>query len=186
MQKIVVVILVAVVLLGGVAVFSDSFFSSRSNNEDTTKTKTPVSKTDATEADTATPSVDNSVSNQFTGEVLAGKSSPYLAFNQADYVLAGQQKKIIVLDFYANWCPVCRAEAPVFKSGFDGLTSNTTVGFRVNYKDTETDSDEKALADQFRIPYQHTKVIIKDGKEAARFSDAWDEATFKTEMAKYQ
>ncbi len=186
MQKIVIVILVVVVLLGGAVVFSDSFSTSSNKNEDATKTSTELSKTDATKTDNTSTSEDVVTTDSFTGEVLAGKSALYLAFKQADYILAGKQNKVIMLDFYANWCPICRVEAPVMKGGFDALTSSNIVGFRVNYKDTETDSDEKALADQFRIPYQHTKVIIKDGKEVARFSDAWDSATFKTEMAKYQ
>lgn len=185
MQKMVVIFLVAVVFLGGAVVFSDSFSTSSNNNEDATKTSTSESKTDATKTDTASTNTEQSTPNIFTGEVLAGRLSPYFAFKQADYVLAQKQNKIIVLNFYANWCPECRVEAPVLKSGFDGLTREKIVGFRVNYKDPETDSDEKALADQFRIPYQHTKVIIKDGKEVARFSDAWDAATFKVEMAKY-
>ena len=118
----------------------------------------------------------------YSGKVLAGNTSPYLDFKKADYDKALSSGKIVFLDFYANWCPICRDEAPGLKAGFDGLTSDKVVGFRVNYNDTETDEDEKALAKQFSVPYQHTKVILKDGKEVARSLESWDKNEFIKQM----
>ncbi|OGH16465.1 MAG: hypothetical protein A3C30_04720 [Candidatus Levybacteria bacterium RIFCSPHIGHO2_02_FULL_40_18] len=109
----------------------------------------------------------------YQGNVLAGNVSPFLEFNKADYERAKSQGKIILLDFYANWCPVCRAEEPAIHSGFDELNDPNIVGFRVSFNDSDTDSDEKALAQEFNIPYQHTKVILKNGVEVSRSNEQW-------------
>ena len=110
----------------------------------------------------------------YQGNVLAGSLAPFLEFNQADYDKAKAEGKIIILDFYANWCPICRAEEPEIFAGFEELNNPDVVGFRVNFNDSDTGADEKALAQQFNIPYQHTKVILKNGQEVSRSSDSWE------------
>jgi thiol-disulfide isomerase/thioredoxin len=122
------------------------------------------------------PQEQNSAS--YKGNVLAGNVAPFIIFNKEDYEKAKSENKIIVLDFYANWCPVCRAEEPEIFAGFDSLTSDRIIGFRVNYKDSDTDSDEQAMAREFNIPYQHTKIIVKNGVEVARFSTQWTRQDF--------
>lgn len=120
----------------------------------------------------------------YQGKVLAGSSSLFLEFNKTDYEKALSEEKIIFLDFYANWCPICRAEAPAIHEGFEGLTTDKVIGFRINYNDSETDSNEKALAKQFNITYQHTKVILKMGKEVLKSLDSWNKETFSKEIEK--
>lgn len=112
------------------------------------------------------------------GKVLSGTSSPFVEFSQAGYEKALTEGRIVFLDFYANWCPICRAEAPEIDAGFNGLTTDQVVGFRVNFKDSDTDSDETALAQKFNIPYQHTKLILKNGNEVLRSTDQWKKADF--------
>jgi len=118
----------------------------------------------------------------YSGKVLAGDTSPYLEFKKGDYDKALSDNKIIVLDFYANWCPICQEEAPNIIAGFNELQTDKVIGFRVNYNDTETDNDEKELAGNYSITYQHTKVIIKDGKEVIRSLESWDKETFLKEV----
>lgn len=118
----------------------------------------------------------------YSGKVLAGSTSPYLTYTKADYDKALASGKVVYLDFYANWCPICREETPVLKEGFDSLQTDKIVGFRVNYNDTKTDQDEKNLAQQLGITYQHTKVILKNGKEVYRTLEAWDKDTFTKEI----
>ncbi len=113
--------------------------------------------------------------------VSTPSQTSYRAFTQKAYEKALQENKIIFLDFYANWCPICRGEAPELEQGFLQLNNPNVLGFRVNYKDDETDDDEKKLAKEFLISYQHTKVILKNRKEILRDGDVWDkEKVIKT------
>lgn len=121
---------------------------------------------------------------EYEGKVLAGKSSPYLEFNKKDYDKSLESGKIIFLNFYANWCPVCRQEVPVLKQGFDEFETDKIIGFRVNFKDTDTDINEVQMAKDFEIPYQHTKVILKNGKVILKDGNTWDIAMFRETMTK--
>lgn len=122
----------------------------------------------------------------FSGKVLAGKASPYFEFNKADYEKSLQSGRVVFLNFYANWCPTCRAETPDLYSGFDALSTDKVIGFRVNYNDTDTDKDEKNLAKEFGITYQHTKVILQDGKKVfGPETVSWDKETFLQEINNY-
>lgn len=120
----------------------------------------------------------------YQGRLLAGSTAPFLEFKKGDYDKALAENKIILLNFYANWCPICRGEEPTLHQGFNSLTTDQVIGFRVNFNDSDTDEDEKVLAKQLKIPYQHTKVVLKNGKEFSRSLDAWDKATFDKEISK--
>lgn len=136
--------------------------------------------------DEVTKKEDNEVmsekSTSYAGRVLAGKTTPYIEFNEQDYNKALSENKIILLNFYANWCPICKAEEPKAFAAFSELKLENVVAFRVNYKDSQTDSAEESLAQKFQVPYQHTKVIIKDGKQVLKAPDSWDKQRYITEL----
>jgi len=125
---------------------------------------------------------DEMMEDNYTGEILAGTDSLLLDFNQKDYQKALTEKKLIVLYFYANWCPTCKAEFPLMQSAFNKLQSDEVIGFRVNYNDNQTDSAEKELAREFGVAYQHTKVLLKDGERLLKSPEGWDEARYTTEI----
>jgi hypothetical protein len=54
----------------------------------------------------------------------------------------------------------------------------------VNFKDDQTDVDEKALAMEFGVAYQHTKVFVKNGVKVLKAPDSWDSARYTSEIAK--
>ena len=126
---------------------------------------------------------DSMMGYSYSGKVLAGTTSKYLEFSKADYDNALSENKKILLYFYASWCPICKKEQPETFAAFNELNDSNIVGFRVSYNDNE-DADEKALAKQFGIAYQHTKVILKDGKQAAKFPDSWNRQRYLDEFAK--
>lgn len=59
--------------------------------------------------------------------------------------------------------------------------------FRVNFNDTDTDADEKALAGAFGITYQHTFVLIDaSGREVSRAFGHRSRDQIKTDAMKTQ
>lgn len=120
----------------------------------------------------------------FSGRVLAGSAAPVIEYNQADFEKAVATKKLVVLYFYANWCPICRAEVPKMYEAFNGLLTNDLVAFRVNYNDDETDDAERNLARAHGVAYQHTKVFLKDGSRILKSPESWDRDRYIAEVQK--
>lgn len=118
----------------------------------------------------------------FSGVVLAGTSAPLLDFVRKDYDIALQSGKLVVLYFYADWCPLCKAEFPVMQKVFNEFDTNMIVGFRVNYNDGYTDEEEKNIAREFGVAYQHTKVFLKNGQRILKSPETWDENRYDMEI----
>ncbi len=113
---------------------------------------------------------------------IEGAGSNYVIFTQENYEKALADNKTIVLYFYANWCPICKNEQTEIAEAFDELKNLNIVGFRVNYKDSETEKEEEALAKEFGVSYQHTKIIIKDGKQVLKSPDSWSKERYLEQL----
>lgn len=123
----------------------------------------------------------------FSGQVLAGTKSPLFDFNKADYDKAVASGKLVALYFYANWCPICKAEFPKMQEAFNRITDDKVIGFRVNYNDDQTDNDEKELARGFGVAYQHTKVFVKNGQRILKAPESWNSAdTYISKINEYK
>jgi thiol-disulfide isomerase/thioredoxin len=118
----------------------------------------------------------------YSGSAFSDGISKVIDFNQADYDLALKANKTILLYFYANWCPLCAEEVPHFYQAFSELNNSAVVGFRVNYNDNNTDSNEKNLARQFGVAYQHTKVIVRGDKRLLKSPTTWDKNQYISEI----
>jgi thiol-disulfide isomerase/thioredoxin len=106
----------------------------------------------------------------------------YKEFTQEEFEKARNEGKNIILIYYADWCPICRGEAPLIEAGFKGLHKPNTIGFKVNYNDGMTDDDEKALAKEQGVTYQHTKVVLREGKIVLKDGNPWDTEEFKKQI----
>ena len=109
----------------------------------------------------------------FNGPYLVNATSPVLEFNQADYDKAVAAGKLVVVTFYANWCPICATQQPNHFDALRSLNNPNVVAFRVNYKDSETDDDEVNLARNFGIAFQDTKCIVKNGVRVVKSTEFW-------------
>lgn len=118
----------------------------------------------------------------YSGTVLAGTSSPLIDFNSIDYEAANATDKLIVLYFYANWCPICREEVPQLQAAFSALTTDQVIGFRVNYNDTDTDDAERALAREHGVGYQHTKVFVRQRQRVLKSPETWTKDRYVAEI----
>ena len=120
----------------------------------------------------------------YSGNVLSGNTTLFLDFNKEDYDKALKENKTILLYFYANWCHICKAELPKLHEAFNSLNDEEFIGFRVNYRDSDTDEFEKTLAKSQGITYQHTKVIIKNGERILKAPDSWETERYLEEINK--
>src|SRR3990167_10457972 len=190
----VIAIIALVVVVGGIG-----YFTTRTKPSPTATTQTPagektlpdgtVVKADGTMVKPTSTNkekeTDGAMMAKYTGTVLAGKSAPLLDFTKADYDVAVKSDKLIILYFYASWCPICKAEtANALYPEFNELTLDKVVGFRVNYNDNQTDNDEKNLAREFGVAYQHTKVFVKNGQRILKSPEGWDKTRYGIEVNK--
>jgi thiol-disulfide isomerase/thioredoxin len=88
-------------------------------------------------------------------------SGRYVEYTNAAFEAAASGKR--VLFFYADWCPTCRPADADFTKNESKIPEGVAV-IRVNYNDTSTDQDEKDLAKQYGVTYQHTYVQIDENE----------------------
>ncbi len=83
-------------------------------------------------------------------------------FNQAQFDAMIAAGKPVAVVFHADWCPTCRAQAPLLKELTQTPELKGLTLFVANF-DTE-----KALKKSLGVTKQSTVVAFKDGKESAR------------------
>lgn len=110
--------------------------------------------------------------------VLSDGSSKYYDWDKAMFDKAVAEGKTVYLEFSANWCPVCKNQEPELIAGFAELNDPNVIGFKIHYKDDQSTPEHNALAQQYQIAYQHTKVILKDGKQVLKSPEAWTKDKF--------
>lgn len=178
--------LIATILLVGCTAQNISPPSEGIKSTETTQQQT---QPQPTETSTETHPVTNEViQSDYTGEVIAGATTKYIRYNKAGYDKALSEGKVIYFYFYANWCPICREERPKILEAFNEMSYPDVIGFEVHFNDNEVTEDDKKIAREFGISYQHTTVIHvvgvdKTGKEAFRSFSPVSKQTIKDKIA---
>ena len=85
------------------------------------------------------------------------QQSAYVSYEKGILEKTANTKRILF--FYANWCPTCKPADANFQANEAKIPDGVSL-IRVNYNDTDTDDEEKKLADTYAVTYQHTFVQI--------------------------
>lgn len=165
---IIVIIIVVVAVLG----FGAYTFSKNSSQSDTMiKEDEAMMKKDETSMggpeDSMMKKDDGSMEND---KMMDDKmtASRYAEYSKSVLDSASSNRR--VLFFYASWCPTCKPADANFTQNENKIPDDVTL-IRVNYKDPETDEEEKDLAKRYGITYQHTFVQIdRAGKEVTKWN----------------
>ena len=72
------------------------------------------------------------------------------------------KNKVVLVDFWAEWCAPCKMMAPVLNDVANELTENAYVG-KLNIEQYQS------MAQQFNVRSIPTLIIFKNGKEVKRF-----------------
>lgn len=72
--------------------------------------------------------------------------------------------KTVFLDFFASWCPTCRANKPIVEAAVEA--NGEVVGFVANY---DTDIE---LKKEYSVISQSSYVVLRDGKVLDRYVGA--------------
>ena len=83
-------------------------------------------------------------------------------FDANAFAMAKAEGKTVLLDFHADWCPVCRKQAEVLPQVLSREKFENVVVFKANY------DSENELKQQLGINHQSTLVVFKGEKEVGR------------------
>lgn len=81
----------------------------------------------------------------------------------AEFVLSEQLGKVVVLNFWASWCPPCNEEIPFFNEAFSEVDSEDTLIVGINLIDSDTLADVKAVIAKQAIQYP---IYLDEGSVA--------------------
>ena len=102
-----------------------------------------------------------------------------LHFNTKEFTefLKKNKKDLILVDFYADWCPHCRAVGPILEN-----LARTYKKQNVHIIKIDTDVEQK-LATEYKVEYLPTLILLQGGKELERETGG-KPASFLEEMIK--
>jgi thioredoxin 1 len=72
------------------------------------------------------------------------------------------KNKVVLVDFWAEWCAPCKMMAPVLNEVAEELNGNSHVG-KLNIEQYQS------MAQQFNVRSIPTLILFKNGKEVKRF-----------------
>ena len=85
-------------------------------------------------------------------------------FDQAAFDKAVAAGEPVVVQFHADWCPTCKAQAPLVAQVLAEPKMKSVTLFVADF------DQEKALKKALKVSTQSTFVVFKGGKEVARSS----------------
>jgi thiol:disulfide interchange protein len=102
------------------------------------------------------------------GQQMMEPANETRPFTKEAFDAAAADGKTILVDFYAPWCPVCRAQEPKVKARLNADFKHV-VAFRVDY------DSNAALRKAMNVQKQSTLILFQGRNELARLSYTSDD-----------
>jgi thioredoxin 1 len=96
------------------------------------------------------------------GSVQAASAAEWKSFTQADFAAAKKDGKSILVDIFAPWCPVCRAQNPILTKLTREPEFKDLVVFKIDFDNQK--ADVRALG----ATSQSTLITFKGETETGR------------------
>lgn len=96
-----------------------------------------------------------------SGAALAN-AAEFRAFNAEAFAAAQAEGRPILLEVHANWCPTCRAQAPIVQGAARGPEFEHLVVFRVDF------DRERAVRRSLDVRVQSTLIAFHGARETGR------------------
>lgn len=131
-----------------------------------------------TGCDSKTEDEKNNISNEATKKVVQSK----FELNKADLTtlnlekindtikIAGLENKVVLLNFFATWCPPCKAEIPHLNNLREKYQNSLEV-VAINLGETDGSNTTKEKLDAFINDFK-IKYIVTNGEENFKLSKA--------------
>lgn len=94
--------------------------------------------------------------------VASNANADTVAFSQSAFDTLHNEGKPILVHIHANWCPTCRAQAPIISSLLKQKDFQSLTSFRVDF------DNQKDVVRAFHVLQQSTLIVFKGGKEVGR------------------
>ena len=94
------------------------------------------------------------VNNNFGEVSIAARPAPDFSFETFDgrsLSLSDRRDKVVMIDFWASWCPPCRREAPVLAAVYKEYSSKGVEFVGIDIWDDETDA--RAFLKRYGVTY---------------------------------
>ncbi len=99
-------------------------------------------------------------------------------FSQSDFEAAQKSGKPILVEIHADWCPTCKAQAPIVSELRDQPKFKEMVLFRVDY------DAQKDVVKRFGARVQSTLIAFKGTSETGRSVGDTDKASIEALLTK--
>ena len=109
---------------------------------------------------------------------LGAHASPQRPFNEQAFKAAQGAGRPVLIEVHADWCPTCRAQAPILDKLSAEPAYQGIERMRVDF------DSQKALVKRFKAPSQSTLVLFQGNTEVARSVGETDGARIRAMLDK--